>query len=621
MGTMRLGVCRVPVLLSVATLIPIVALTWLGIRTLQQDRELEAQRQRERLEVAAGRVGLEIERKLQGIEEQLANGDGVHFLPTGIESSAKLRVLFQPVTTPGPTETPASFAAAEVEEFQRHNLPAAEADYRRLAMTSVTTVRAAALVGLGRVLRLQKDYGGAIAAYADLERLGTVLVAGQPAGLVAHQGRCKTLEAAGNNQQLRVEVRDLARVLESGNWPIDRATFDLYRDLIDQWGGMPPSSDAIARTETLVELWHLWRRGDLGPRGRRILLRGTGAVLAVWTGDGNRLTTWLATDSEIEATWLPSPEGEDLRVSLSDVEGRPFVGVFGDRSISLTPSVTHLPFILNASLTRDEGSNRSSRRVLVIGLLLALVVTVAAAYTLYRTTTRELALARQQADFVAAVSHEFRTPLTSMRHLTELLESRAVTSEERKAHYYALLAHETERLHRMVESLLSFGRMDVDAYNWQLETAEVDRMVRGIVDEFRHESLAEGRQVCCEVEERLPAIRADREALSRALWNLLENAGKYSDAGTPIHVFARRRGDTVLLGVRDEGMGIPRAEQRRIFQKFVRGSKATGSGVRGVGLGLALVTRIVEAHGGSVQLDSEPGRGSTFTLVLPCLES
>jgi signal transduction histidine kinase len=208
-----------------------------------------------------------------------------------------------------------------------------------------------------------------------------------------------------------------------------------------------------------------------------------------------------------------------------------------------------------------------------------------------------------------------------MRHLTELLASRVVTSEKRKAHYYALLAHETERLHRMVESLLSFGRMDVDAYSWQLEPAEVDRLVRGIVDEFRHESLAEGRQVCCDVEEGLPAIRADREALSRALWNLLENAGKYSDAGTPIHVFAKRRGDTVLLGVRDEGMGIPRAEQRRIFQKFVRGSTATGSGVRGVGLGLALVTRIVEAHGGSVLLDSEPGRGSTFTLVLPCLES
>ena len=88
MGTMRLGARRVPVLLSAATLIPIAALAWLGMRTLQQDRELEAQRQRERLEVAAGRVALEFERKLQDIEGQLARGDGVHFLPTGIESSA-----------------------------------------------------------------------------------------------------------------------------------------------------------------------------------------------------------------------------------------------------------------------------------------------------------------------------------------------------------------------------------------------------------------------------------------------------------------------------------------------------------------------------------------------------
>ena len=115
-------------LLSAATLIPVAALAWLGMRTLQQDRELEAQRQRERLEVAAGRVALEIERKLQDIEEQLARGDGVHFLPTGIESSAKLRVLFQPVMIPVPTGTQASFAAAEAEEFQRHNLPAAEAE-------------------------------------------------------------------------------------------------------------------------------------------------------------------------------------------------------------------------------------------------------------------------------------------------------------------------------------------------------------------------------------------------------------------------------------------------------------------------------------------------------------
>jgi signal transduction histidine kinase len=173
----------------------------------------------------------------------------------------------------------------------------------------------------------------------------------------------------------------------------------------------------------------------------------------------------------------------------------------------------------------------------------------------------------------------------------------------------------------MVESLLSFGRMDVDAYRWQLESADIDQIVRGIVDEFRREPIAAGRLVHCAIDAGLPPIRADREALSRALWNLLENAGKYSNAGTSITVFASRQGAAVLLGVSDEGIGIPATEQRRIFQKFVRGGEAVRTGVRGVGLGLALVTRIAEAHGGSVRLESEPGRGSTFTLVLPCPES
>jgi signal transduction histidine kinase len=101
----------------------------------------------------------------------------------------------------------------------------------------------------------------------------------------------------------------------------------------------------------------------------------------------------------------------------------------------------------------------------------------------------------------------------------------------------------------------------------------------------------------------------------------LENAAKYSEGGTPIRVFARGQGESVLLSVQDVGAGIPRAEHQRVFQKFVRGAAAVHAGVGGVGLGLALVSRIAEAHGGSVRLESEPGRGSTFTLVLPCLES
>jgi signal transduction histidine kinase len=170
----------------------------------------------------------------------------------------------------------------------------------------------------------------------------------------------------------------------------------------------------------------------------------------------------------------------------------------------------------------------------------------------------------------------------------------------------------------MVESLLSFGRIEEGAYAWHLEPADTAQMVEEIVGEFRRESDARDRLVSCRIEEGLPPIHADREALSRALWNLMENAAKYSPAGTPIRVSARRQGGSVLLAVEDEGVGIPVGERERIFQKFVRGVEAKQGGMRGVGIGLALVKRIVEAHGGSVQLESEPGRGSTFTLVLPC---
>jgi signal transduction histidine kinase len=303
-------------------------------------------------------------------------------------------------------------------------------------------------------------------------------------------------------------------------------------------------------------------------------------------------------------------------VALYDTDGQLIAGGAVQGAVSLTPAETRLPFILNVATAAKD--RESGRAVLVSGLALAFLAILGAGYGLYRATTREIMLARQQSDFVSAVSHEFRTPLTSMRHLTDLLVSHSAISDERKRQYYELLAHETERLHRMVESLLSFGRIEVGAYAWRLEPSDAAELVRDIVEEFRREPQARDRLVTVEIEEGLPEIQADREALSRALWNLFENAAKYSAPGSPIRVFARRQEGSVLLAVEDEGAGIPPAEREKIFQRFVRGTEAKRAGVRGVGIGLALVKRIVEAHGGSVRLESELGRGSKFTLVLPC---
>ena len=520
-----------------------------------------------------------------------------------------------------PQSSPAEVAAIEVEEFQRRNLTHAETAYRRLSASGQVDVRAAALVGLGRVLRAQHQFDDARRAYDDLARLGPVIVASQPADLVARQGRARTFESAGDSAALHREVDELARVLYAGRWPIDRSTFELYRDFVVQWGGPPPPAVDVARSEAAGDLWRMWRRGDLGVRGRRLVQQGAARMLALWASSQSQATLRLVADTEMLAAWGPLWRAQGLEVALSSIEGQPIVGERVAGGITLAPSDTRLPFMVTASLAVGSDSADARRRLFLIGLVAAVLLTLGASYALYRTTTREIALARQQADFVSSVSHEFRTPLTSMRHLTELLASNSITSEERKRHYYELLAHETERLHRMVDSLLSFGRMSAGAYAWQLESAEIGELVSAVVDEFRRDAAAEHHTVTSEVDADLPGIRADRDALSRALWNLLENAAKYSEPSTPIRVFARRQGDTVLVGVQDAGAGIPASEHQRIFQKFVRGDDATRAGVRGVGIGLALVTRIAEAHGGSVRLESEPGRGSTFTLVLPCLES
>ena len=613
---------RLPVLLAAATLIPAVVLVWLGVRLLQQDRELDRQRQRERLEVAAGRVALEIDRRLQDLEAELVAGHGIRLHEGGIEPSSDGPILFQPADGPAAQPSPPAIAPIEVEEFQRRNLTGAEAAYRRLSTSGEVDVRAAALVGLGRVLRAQRQFDGARRAYDDLARLGPVIVAGQPANLVARQGRARTFESGRDSAALHGEVDALARVLYAGRWPIDRSTFELYRDLVVQWGGPQPPAVDMARSEAAGDLWRMWRRGDLGVRGRRLVQQGSARMLALWTSSSTgQATLRIVADTEMLTAWGPLWRAHGLEVALSSVEGQPIGGERVAGGITLAPSDTRLPFILTASFAAGDDSASARRQLFLVGLVAAVLLILGASYALYRTTTREIALARQQADFVSSVSHEFRTPLTSMRHLTELLATNSITSEERRRHYYDLLAHETERLHRMVDSLLSFGRMSAGAYAWQLESAEIGDLVSAVVDEFRRDAAAEHREVTSDVDANLPGIRADRDALSRALWNLLENAAKYSEPSAPIRVFARRQGDTVLVGVQDAGAGIPASEHKRIFQKFVRGDDATRAGVRGVGIGLALVTRIVEAHGGSVRLESEPGRGSTFTLVLPCLES
>ena len=593
-------------MLAAATLVPIAALGWLSAHILQQDRAIERQRRAEDLKLAAGRLALTVEGRLADIEDQLAKGQGIRFTEEGLGPG----VLYQPETIQVGHVPAALFQEAEAVEFQRRDLSGAARTYRRFAKSPDPAIRAEALVRLGRVLRSQNNRSGALRVYAKLQRLGSVPVGGQPAVMIAYQVRYRLSEKPGDWDEFR-------HALYSGATKMDRATFEFYRDMLREWGGPTPPPNAVTRTEAAIALWRRWKAGDLPARGREVIGDAGEQTLAIWADGLDSPTARLVTFPEIETMLGPLGQAQGLEISFTD-------GPQKEGTIVLTPGETRLPFLLRVSAAgrRVDGSEfGSGRTVLITGLAFTFALMLAAAYGLYRATTREMALVQQQVDFVSAVSHEFRTPLTSMRHLTELLAANRVSSEERKTQYYQLLAHETERLHHMVESLLSFGRMQAGPSAWRLEPADTGELVRGVVEEFRREPQSRDREVVCEAEDDLPSIRADREALSRAVSNLLENAGKYSEPGAPIRVAARRVGDSVHISVKDEGLGIPREEQKKLFERFVRGDEAQRAGVRGIGVGLALVKSVAEAHGGSVRLVSEPGRGSTFTLVIPSHKS
>jgi signal transduction histidine kinase len=232
-------------------------------------------------------------------------------------------------------------------------------------------------------------------------------------------------------------------------------------------------------------------------------------------------------------------------------------------------------------------------------------------------------VARLQADFVAAVSHEFRTPLTAVRQLAELLVKGRVSSDARRQQFYETLLYESERLQRLVDGLLNFGRMEAGQMRYRFESVDPETFVREIVSDFEREVAGRGYRIELHGDGSLPPIRADRESLARVFWNLLDNAVKYSPENRTVWVDLANAGPAsrrLAVRVRDQGIGIPAAEQKEIFRKFVRGTASKDASIQGTGVGLAMARQIVAAHGGDIFVESQLGEGSVFTVLLPVLE-
>jgi signal transduction histidine kinase len=261
--------------------------------------------------------------------------------------------------------------------------------------------------------------------------------------------------------------------------------------------------------------------------------------------------------------------------------------------------------------------NNARQSFLVVALVLALTFTILAGCLLWRDVRRDLRLSEMRSQFVSSVTHELKTPLTAIRMFTETLRLDEEVDRQTRVDYLDTILHESERLSRLVDNVLDFGKIEHGRKTYRFQPVRLDEVVEQAARSAQYPLEQAGFVLDVAAEQGLPPISADSDALQQAILNLLTNAMKYSGESRSIGLRLERRNAHARIQDVDHGIGIAADEYSRIFDRFYRASVAENHQIPGTGLGLTIVAHIVNAHGGAVEVASELGRGSSFTISLP----
>src|SRR5262245_24733133 len=332
---------------------------------------------------------------------------------------------------------------------------------------------------------------------------------------------------------------------------------------------------------------------------------------------------------------LPQATGELLRGAGDD--SSPIISVLdeNDREVyssgggltrhevrlDLSPVLRQWKMAIGYPNTTIEALARSQFRqnLLLIGVAIALLL--AGLILALRATTREMKLVEAKTTFVSNVSHELKTPLSLIRLFAETLELGRIRDSEEAHEYYRIINRESRRLTRLINNILDFSRIEAGRRQYQFAETDVAGVVTEVLQSYERQMASAGFEARTNIQPDLPPALIDREALAQAVLNLVDNAIRYSDQAKRIEVSVRPRGGDIAIEVADQGIGIPKAEHQRIFEKFYRVSAGLVHDTKGSGLGLAIIKHIVEAHHGRVTVESAPGEGSRFTILLPITRS
>jgi two-component system phosphate regulon sensor histidine kinase PhoR len=310
---------------------------------------------------------------------------------------------------------------------------------------------------------------------------------------------------------------------------------------------------------------------------------------------------------------VESPGGTTVFVTDStrrvEILQRKPLWVFPDLTLGIGLRGTTLEDLLAARFRRN-----------LVFLVILDIILLGGAWFAYRSIRAESRLAAARSTLVSNVSHELRTPLSLIRMYAETLEMGRLKDESKRQEYYSTIVRETERLTRLVNNILNFSRIEAGKHAFRTAPLFLNEVVASVLDTYGPHYRRQGFKPLTELHPALPSVAGDREAVTEALINLVENAVKYSGEDRYLCLRTGEADGGVFVEVEDHGIGIAVEHQRKVFETFYRVPTGLVHETRGSGLGLTLVRRIMDAHGGSVSVRSAIGKGSTFRLWFPRTE-